>query len=191
MRVGCTSHYVLPTLTRLIVAPGFLGGVKINALPEEAYAVVNHRISTDSSVGALKDTITSLFTSFTADRKLSLNAFGKDVHISSSSGLIPIANVTISEAFGSALQPAPVTPTGTQAWHLLSGTIRSAYHDAAGERKDVVVTPMTLGGNTGELPLGIIQGTLSTKDSPFHRYKVLLGPIPEYLPLYSYWDASY
>ncbi|KAG8871465.1 hypothetical protein FRB97_008660 [Tulasnella sp. 331] len=125
------------------------GGIKINALPEEAYALVNHRISTDSSVGALKAAITSLFTSFTADRKLSLNAFGKDADRSPDSIFSPIANVTISEAYESALEPAPVTPTNTEAWRLLSGTIRSVYHDSTtGEKGVVVVTPMTLGGNT-------------------------------------------
>ncbi|KAG9031640.1 hypothetical protein FRB95_002449 [Tulasnella sp. JGI-2019a] len=130
------------------------GGVKVNALPEEAHAVINHRISTESSVRALEEEITSLFTQFTADRKLSLNAFGKDVHNNdascskASSSFSPIANVTISEAFGSALEPAPVTPMGTEAWRVLSGTIRASYQDAEGAGKDIVVGPMTLGGNT-------------------------------------------
>ncbi|KAG8863707.1 hypothetical protein FRB96_007544 [Tulasnella sp. 330] len=123
------------------------GGVKINALPEEAYAVINHRVSTDSSIGELKDAITALFTQFTADRKLGLTAFGKNIHELSSS-FTPIANVTISEAFGSALEPAPVTPTTGAAWRLLSGTIRSAYQDAEGDEKEVIVTSATPGGNT-------------------------------------------
>ncbi|KAG8874821.1 hypothetical protein FRB97_005639 [Tulasnella sp. 331] len=127
------------------------GGVKINALPEEAYAIINHRVSTDSSIGELKHKITSLFTQFTADRKLGLTAFGKNVHQSltwKSPGFTPIANVTISEAFGSALEPAPVTPTTGAAWRLLGGTIRSAYQDSEGDEKQVIVTPTTVRGNT-------------------------------------------
>ncbi|KAF8273163.1 carboxypeptidase S [Lactarius quietus] len=65
------------------------GGVKANALPEEAWAVVNHRIATQSSISAL----------------------------------------TLTDAWGTALEPAPVTPTdGSAPWQLLSGTIKATYN---------------------------------------------------------------
>ncbi|KAG8984577.1 hypothetical protein FRB93_006422 [Tulasnella sp. JGI-2019a] len=122
------------------------GGVKVNALPEEAYALVNHRVSTDSSIAELQEAIISLFTPFTADRNLALNAFGRDIH--QWSPVAPIANVTIGEAFAPALEPAPVTPTTGAAWRLLGGTIRSAYRDAEGDGKEIVVAPITARGNT-------------------------------------------
>lgn len=126
----------------------FKGGVKINALPEEVYAVVNHRISTDSSVRALQDSITAFLQPVAAQYNLSLNSFGQDVY-SSPTRAASIANVTLSVAYNSALEPAPVTPTDTEAWRLLSGTIRAAYEDVHGSAKDVVVTPSMPGGNTG------------------------------------------
>lgn len=54
---------------------------------------------------------------------MSLNAFGKEIGLEASTtwGL-----VKVSDAFGSGLEPAPVTPTtGSGPYELLSGTILS------------------------------------------------------------------
>ncbi|KAF8761518.1 carboxypeptidase s [Rhizoctonia solani] len=79
------------------------GGVKANALPELASAVVNHRIRTDRSLcSELKDAITSK--------------------------LVPLAE----NAWGTALDPAPITPTKgdeAAAYKLLSGVIRHTRAD--------------------------------------------------------------
>ncbi|KAG1786028.1 carboxypeptidase S [Suillus plorans] len=99
------------------------GGVKINALPEAVYAITNHRIADHSSVSELQDRFASIVAPVAAKHNMSLNAFGKEIGLEASTtwGL-----VKVSDAFGSALEPAPVTPTtGSGPYELLSGTILS------------------------------------------------------------------
>lgn len=98
------------------------GGVKINALPEAVYAIINHRIADHSSVSELQDRFASIVAPVAAKYNMSLDAFGKQINLEASTwGL-----VKISEAFGSGLEPAPVTPTtGSGPYELLSGTVLS------------------------------------------------------------------
>lgn len=144
--VGCTVPYLIDLFNAFWSTSA--GGVKINALPEEATAVVNHRISTSSSVHALHKHLIDLFEPFTKSHNISLRAFGETI-----GPLYGLANVTLSEAYGSALEPAPVTPSGNAAWKVFGGTIRSAYEDWAegkpGEDGKVYVAPMAMNGNTG------------------------------------------
>lgn len=99
------------------------GGVKINALPEAVYAITNHRIADHSSVSELQNRFASIVAPVAAKHNMSLNAFGKEIGLEASTtwGL-----VKVSDAFGSGLEPAPVTPTtGSGPYELLSGTILS------------------------------------------------------------------
>ncbi|TRM68974.1 carboxypeptidase S [Schizophyllum amplum] len=125
------------------------GGVKSNALPEEAYGIVNHRISTQSSTHATmmydKQRLTALAESF----NLTYTAFGK--HISSTDA--PSAgSLTLSAAFTEPLEPAPVTPTDLEShpWRMLSGTIKAAFnaaHQLEGSN-NIIVAPGMGTGNT-------------------------------------------
>ena len=78
---------------------------------------------------------------------LSYIAFGKEIGDSStkSSG-----KLTLSDASNTALQPAPLTPTGQNAtpYQLLSGTIKATY-DAHRSGDGVIVSPGIMSGNTG------------------------------------------
>ena len=62
-------------------------------------------------------------------------------------------HVRLSDAWGTALEPAPVSPTDSEQWRVLAGSIRASWGPAAGhsslEEPDVVVVPSLLGGNTG------------------------------------------
>ncbi|KAH9945712.1 carboxypeptidase S [Amylocystis lapponica] len=125
------------------------GGVKTNALPENAEAVVNHRIATDSSVDAVKEHSTAILKSVAAGFNLSYTAFGSSI---SGEGLPAYGTLTLSDAWGTALEAAPVTPSGPDAapFQLLSGTIKSTwknYHSSSGEG-DIVVAPSLVSGNT-------------------------------------------
>ncbi|KAI0041286.1 carboxypeptidase S [Auriscalpium vulgare] len=125
------------------------GGVKVNALPESAWAVVDHRIADYSSVDAVQAHYVEVLSPVAAALNLSLDAFGRS---SNSSGMSSSAgHVQLSTAFGLAINPAPISPTqGSGPWQLLSGTILSTL--ASSPRDDVrsknaVVSPgLTLGG---------------------------------------------
>ncbi|KAL4252052.1 peptidase M20A family protein [Abortiporus biennis] len=126
------------------------GGVKVNALPEEAFAIVNHRIATHSSVADVKMHISSLLIPLTSKYNLSLNAFGEELHptIKQSTN----GRIKLSDAWGTALEPAPITPTvGSPAYQFLSGTILSTAKSSARSNhtdKLIIVAPGIPTGNT-------------------------------------------
>ena len=58
--------------------------------------------------------------------------------------------VTLSDAWGTALDPAPVSPTtDSAAFKLMSGTIRAAWAGHHDRAEDIVVSPGMMSGNTG------------------------------------------
>ncbi|KIK37885.1 hypothetical protein CY34DRAFT_15390 [Suillus luteus UH-Slu-Lm8-n1] len=125
------------------------GGVKVNALPEQAWAVVNHRISTQSSVAATKGRDTELLISLASQFNLSYTAFGARI---TDADAPAFGTLTLSEAYTHGLEPAPVSPTGHDAvpYQLLSGTIRAAYNSHRGLSNDdsLIISPGIMSGNT-------------------------------------------
>ncbi|KAG1814515.1 hypothetical protein EV424DRAFT_1629754 [Suillus variegatus] len=125
------------------------GGVKVNALPEQAWAIVNHRISTESSIAATKMRDIELLKSLANDFNLSYTAFGSYV---SNEDAPSYGTLTLSTAFGDGLEPAPVTPSGEDAapFRLLSGTIKAAYnsHRNISGSDAIIVSPGIMSGNT-------------------------------------------
>ncbi|KAI0067051.1 carboxypeptidase S [Artomyces pyxidatus] len=125
------------------------GGVKTNALPEEAWAVVNHRIATQSSVAAVQARDTALFEELADKFNLTYTAFGSEVSRRNGPAY---GSLVLTDAWGSALEPAPVTPTDTSAvpYRVLSGTIKATYNAHRGLMGDdnIVVSPGIMGGNT-------------------------------------------
>ncbi|KAG2113088.1 uncharacterized protein F5147DRAFT_682674 [Suillus discolor] len=125
------------------------GGVKVNALPEQAWAIVNHRISTESSIAATKVRDIELLKSLANDFNLSYTAFGSYISNEDASSY---GTLTLSTAFGDGLEPAPVTPSGEDAapFRLLSGTIKAAYnsHRNISGSDAIIVSPGIMSGNT-------------------------------------------
>ncbi|KAI6112592.1 hypothetical protein F5141DRAFT_1291299 [Pisolithus sp. B1] len=113
------------------------GGVKVNALPEQAWAVVNHRISTES-INCLKAPSaeteahdTDVLKSSASRFNLTYTAFGKDVDSGNrGDAILAYGNLTLSEAFEGGLEPAPTTPfEGDDAtpYRILSGYLSSRH----------------------------------------------------------------
>lgn len=130
------QRYLLQTSQAIDIISG---GVKINALPEKVYTVVNHRISVESLTSDVRSNLVSVITSkVLSEFPLSLDAWG-DIsgNTSSSSG----GRITLSD-FDESLNPAPVTPTNTDAYKTLSGTIKQVFG------QDIVVAPSLMTGNT-------------------------------------------
>jgi len=123
------------------------GGVKVNALPEQAWAVVDHRIATQSSVDEIKKHDTALLEHLAMKFNLSYTAFGEEVY----TGAGPkFGSLTISDAWGTGLDPAPITPTEGEAYKLLSGTIKATYnaHRKFQNTEEIHVAPGIMTGNT-------------------------------------------
>lgn len=126
------------------------GGVKVNALPERAYAVINHRISVESSVAATLDRDARLLQPLAREYNLSYTAF--DVDMDGDMEAPGRGTVTLSTVFESGFEPAPITPTEGDAapYQLLSGSIKAAYNSHRGISGDdhIIVSPGIMSGNT-------------------------------------------
>ncbi|KAG8947282.1 hypothetical protein FRC04_010858 [Tulasnella sp. 424] len=122
------------------------GGVKSNALPEEAFAIVNHRIAIDSSIGALKNSVIDLLSPVASKHNLELVGFD-NISVSATSSSFT-GKITLSDAWEDALEPAPISSPDSAAYKLLSGTIRAAWEDAHPGDESIIVAPSMMGGNT-------------------------------------------
>lgn len=128
------------------------GGVKSNALPEQAWAVVNHRISVTGTVAELKERDTKLLEPIAHKFNLSYHAFGAQL---TESGAPSRGALTISDISRGGLEPAPVTPTSGDdavAYRVLSGTIKATFNayrgDTESDTSEIVVAPSMMSGNT-------------------------------------------
>jgi len=124
-----------------------LGGVATNALPEQAWAVVNQRVSTTSDIQAAQERDIDLLKTLALRFNLIFEAFGH--HISGESPSSGTLNLTV---LGDTIEPAPKTPTDSEAapYQLLSGTIKAAYKSYTGG-DDIFVSPGIMSGNTDTL----------------------------------------
>ncbi|KAL2163956.1 hypothetical protein VTH06DRAFT_3169 [Thermothelomyces fergusii] len=109
------------------------GGIKVNALPERATAVVNHRINVGETSRTVKDRLAALAGEVARAHNLTLHAFD---------GVEESASSIALAASSHELQVAPVTPADGAAFAVLAGTTRALYGT------DVVVTPGIMTGNT-------------------------------------------
>jgi len=115
------------------------GGVKINALPEKVYAVVNHRIAVESRVKDIRNNLESLVASQILPKfALSLDAWGS---VSGNTSSKSVGKITL-EDFDDPLEPAPVSPFDTQAYKTFTGTIKQVFGE------DYIVAPSLMTGNT-------------------------------------------
>uniref|UniRef100_A0A0W0EU16 Putative carboxypeptidase S n=1 Tax=Moniliophthora roreri TaxID=221103 RepID=A0A0W0EU16_MONRR len=123
------------------------GGVKSNALPEQAFAVLNHRIATTSSGKATQDRDSDLLKPLAHEFNLTFVAFGNQI---SGSGAPSKGRLTLSAPHK--LEPAPITPTkGTESkpYQVLSGTIKATYNAHRSLSGDnVAIGPGMPTGNT-------------------------------------------
>ncbi|KAJ9478624.1 Carboxypeptidase S [Pseudozyma hubeiensis] len=121
------------------------GGVKINALPEQVTTVINHRIDVTSSTAEVRRHMYETLKPVAYRLNLTIQGDGDawnflpSASVTSNSGA---GRVVLSDAFDSALEPAPFTPLGDAApWKLLQGVMRAVW-------KDILVAPDVMGGNT-------------------------------------------
>ncbi|GAA6059836.1 hypothetical protein JCM10212_003748 [Sporobolomyces blumeae] len=99
------------------------GGLKMNALPETATATVNYRIDFLSSIEATKSHISTLLAPVVSSFNLTFDDFGTRPDVQQSV-------VRLSVVDGTAVEPAPLTPTHGPAWDFLAGTARAVFDEA-------------------------------------------------------------
>jgi Gly-Xaa carboxypeptidase len=115
------------------------GGVKINALPEKVYAVVNHRIAVESGTKDVREKMQTLLEDQILKKfSLSLDAWGD---VSGNTSTSSVGQV-ILEDFDEPLEPSPVSPFDTKAYKTFTGTIKQAFGE------DYIVAPSLMTGNT-------------------------------------------
>ncbi|KAJ7636725.1 carboxypeptidase S [Roridomyces roridus] len=123
------------------------GGVKSNALPEQAVAIVNHRIATQSSVNETLKRNTDLLRDLAIERfNLSVIAHGEQLTPASAASA-----GTLILSTPRTLEPAPITPSDAPPFKLLAGTIRAAIRassDKIAGDSPVYVAPGMMSGNT-------------------------------------------
>lgn len=101
-----------------------------------------------SSIDAVKAHDTKLLQSLAHKFNLSYTAFGAHITEESASAY---GTLTLSDAWGTALAPAPISPIDAPEYALLSGTIKAAYNSHRSLEGDdqIVVAPGIMTGNTG------------------------------------------
>ncbi|KAI6044288.1 hypothetical protein EDC04DRAFT_2940773 [Pisolithus marmoratus] len=95
------------------------GGVKVNALPERASAIVNNRIAEHSSVAELEQHYIDVLLPMATSHKLGLRVFERVIETGNS------GEISVSVAFGTVLEPSPKTPLGYGPYSILGGTIKA------------------------------------------------------------------
>ncbi|KAI6023496.1 hypothetical protein PISMIDRAFT_119482, partial [Pisolithus microcarpus 441] len=133
------------------------GGIKVNALPEQGWAVVNHRISTESCIAETEAHDTEVLKSLASKFNLTYTVFGKNIvnHGDCSAyAFLAYGTLTLSEAFEKGgLEPAPTTPfKGDDAmpYQILSGSIKMAFNrhrNIEGDDDAIVMSPGIMPGN--------------------------------------------
>lgn len=96
------------------------------------------------------DIDTELLKPVAAKFNLSLTSFGKPI---TDPSVPSYGSATLSNPWGTQLEPAPISPyTGSAAFDLLSGTIKSVYntHRGLGGDDNIKVYPAYMTGNTGK-----------------------------------------
>ncbi|KAJ7512719.1 putative Gly-X carboxypeptidase [Mycena galericulata] len=110
------------------------GGVKVNALPEQATAIVNHRISVDSSVKEIQDRYVEILTPVAEQFNLTVIDFDTTVPEDATRYL------KLLTPYGS--EASPVSPYSGSAWDIFSGTARHLFGE------DAIVAPLLMNGGT-------------------------------------------
>lgn len=117
------------------------GGAKINALPERTVLTVNHRVNVGDHPSDVQRHLTKVAGKVADKFNLTLHAFPEG-----DGGETP-SSITLKVAYGSYLEPAPVSPTSViegevTAYEVLAGTTRALYGE------EVIMAPGLSTGNT-------------------------------------------
>ncbi|KAF4621523.1 hypothetical protein G7Y89_g14552 [Cudoniella acicularis] len=130
------SSHETRTLIRTSTAVDVVrGGEKVNALPETAYILVNHRIAVEESVQIVKDHYLRLISPLAKKWNFAIRGFEGE-----ETGNAGLGTLTLTAH--SELEPSPTTNPDDERFGWLAGAIRGVFGE------DVIVAPVLLTGNT-------------------------------------------
>lgn len=136
--------HFLPLLRTTTAVDVVSGGVKANALPENAHALVNHRVSIDSSIGEVQTYYKHLLKPLAGKYNLSLSAFEDHPSVNA-----PKRALTLSQGTPFTTEPIPKAPTfGSSPWDVLAGSIVSSFESFRPGNDSILVIPSMSTGNT-------------------------------------------
>lgn len=130
------------------------GGAKINALPEKATALINHRIAVEKNSDTIRKHLKRIIRGQAKRFNLSMDLFGQMVDETGTNGRV------ILREFQPPLEPAPLSPVDTISddgfnyWSILSGTISHVWNNypdrdlPAMPAGGITVAPSLMTGNT-------------------------------------------
>lgn len=99
------------------------GGVKINALPEQAIASINYRIDFLSSTTETFNRISNLLAPVVESLNMTFSIKGSHKDI-----INKVVRLDIVQ--GSMIEPAPLTSSAGPSWELMSGTVKHIFPGA-------------------------------------------------------------
>lgn len=117
------------------------GGVKVNALPEQVTAVVNHRIAFGHSVADVQKHLTKVIAPIAKRFNLNYLPFEEP------KGKLG-ERYLLLKVQGLPLEPAPRSATSGPLWEMLAGSVRHALKDEMHGGKPYIVSPAATTGNT-------------------------------------------
>jgi Gly-Xaa carboxypeptidase len=115
------------------------GGVKVNAIPELASAMVNLRLAVETSIAQVEEHYENLIKPIAQKHGMAFEGF----HSSYDSP----ARRKISLFGVDALEPAPVSPTEAESFRILAGTIKNTLKSLEKD-EEIIVTPYLMPANT-------------------------------------------
>ncbi|KNC25204.1 hypothetical protein FF38_07277, partial [Lucilia cuprina] len=118
------------------------GGVKVNALPEKVELKINHRISVDSNVAAIRERLEKFTYELAQQFNLGLESEGKTLIERTNNGYFNITAIR-------PLEPSPVSPSSGLPWDLISGTTQNVYANLpSGPSEKLYIAPFLFPANT-------------------------------------------
>ncbi|KAJ3105445.1 hypothetical protein HDU97_008061 [Phlyctochytrium planicorne] len=154
------NRYLMKTSQAIDIVSG---GHKVNALPEIATAIVNHRIAFDSNPAALEARVIKILSPIAALHNLNFTLISYDA--SAPPIIIPAPSHNIAagnfilKPYDTPLEPAPISPSfGDAAWEVLAGTIHHTLSTVGKGKisppkeghaaRAITVAPMLMPANT-------------------------------------------
>ncbi|CAK7236755.1 hypothetical protein SBRCBS47491_009743 [Sporothrix bragantina] len=128
---GPEIKYLLQTSQAVDIVAG---GVKVNAMPERAKVVINHRVNIGETTQVVYDRLTRIAGGVASKYNLTLHAFD---------GQEDANSIILVAPHGSESSPiSPADGTGVNPFSVLAGSIRAIYGE------ETIVTPGIMTGNT-------------------------------------------
>ncbi|AOA64649.1 Carboxypeptidase S [Komagataella phaffii CBS 7435] len=128
------------------------GGEKINALPESARVVINHRVDVERDSAQIIDRLIHFHVVPIAKEhgfKVTYSDYGSDKveTVYEPEGVASLGEFHVSP-FSRVWEPAPESPSDDNVWSIISGTTRTIFEEFVDPSAKLIASPYMMPGNT-------------------------------------------